>query len=92
MPSQTSTQVIMWITQGVRLRHTPSVDVLRAVHSDWTNRDLMNASKPTTVVSSLATTAMSDFWAAKDRWYPTWPADPTDRGMAVRSVKMWQRC
>lgn len=39
-----------------------------------------------------STTAMSDFWAAKDRWYPTWPTDPTERGMAVRSVKMWQRC
>jgi hypothetical protein len=39
-----------------------------------------------------STTAMSDFWAAKDRWYATWPTDLTKRGMAVRSVKMWQRC
>ncbi|GFZ51700.1 hypothetical protein JCM24511_09468 [Saitozyma sp. JCM 24511] len=42
------------------------------------------------VDSSL--TAMSDFWSAKDRWYPTWPADVTQRGMAVRSVRMWQKC
>jgi hypothetical protein len=35
---------------------------------------------------------MSDFWAAKDRWYNTWPSDPTQRGMAVKSVRMWQKC
>ena len=37
-------------------------------------------------------TAMRDFWAAKDKWYPTWPQDPKQRGMGVKSVKMWQTC
>ena len=35
---------------------------------------------------------MADFWAARDRWYPTWPVDHKKRGMAVESVKMWRRC
>ncbi|GAO51469.1 hypothetical protein G7K_5569-t1 [Saitoella complicata NRRL Y-17804] len=35
------------------------------------------------------TTARRDFWAAKDEWYPTWPA-VEDRGMVVKSVKMYQ--
>lgn len=39
-----------------------------------------------------STTAMSDFWAANDQSYPTWPTDPTQCGMAVRSLKMCQTC
>jgi len=37
-------------------------------------------------------TAMSDFWAARERWYPTWPTDLTKRAMAIQSIKMWQQC
>lgn len=36
--------------------------------------------------------AMRDFAKAKDQWYPTWPEDVTQRGMAVDSVRMYQRC
>ncbi|KAL7418821.1 hypothetical protein Q5752_006505 [Cryptotrichosporon argae] len=36
--------------------------------------------------------AMADFYAAKDQWYATWPEDTTKRGMAVKSVKIWQKC
>ena len=32
--------------------------------------------------------AMSDFWAAKDKWYPTWPADLKRRALAVDYIKM----
>ncbi|KAF5554621.1 glycoside hydrolase family 16 [Fusarium mexicanum] len=32
---------------------------------------------------------MRDFWDAKDTWLPSW-GDQKDRGMIVRSVKMWQ--
>ena len=35
---------------------------------------------------------VSDFWAARSRWLPTWPTDSKRRGMAIDSVKMWQRC
>ena len=35
--------------------------------------------------------AVSDFWKAKDQWYPTW-GSPKDRAMVVDSVKMWQLC
>ncbi|PWN27269.1 concanavalin A-like lectin/glucanase, partial [Jaminaea rosea] len=34
--------------------------------------------------------ARSQFWAAKDQWYSTWPEAPEDRGMVVESVKIWQ--
>ncbi|KAJ6258343.1 Beta-glucanase [Drechslerella dactyloides] len=35
-------------------------------------------------------TEMRDFWAGVDEWYPTWgPVE--ERGMTVRSVKMWQQ-
>ncbi|KAK4685148.1 protection of telomeres protein 1, partial [Tremellales sp. Uapishka_1] len=37
-------------------------------------------------------TSMSDFWIAKDKWYPSWPTDVTKRGMAIESVKMWEKC
>ncbi|KAK2592717.1 hypothetical protein QQS21_009592 [Conoideocrella luteorostrata] len=32
---------------------------------------------------------MRDFWEAKDTWLPSW-GEAKDRGMVVRSVKMWQ--
>jgi hypothetical protein len=36
-----------------------------------------------------AKTAMRDFWKANKTWSPTWgPGD--ERGMTVKSVKMWQ--
>ncbi|GAK65446.1 concanavalin A-like lectin/glucanase [Moesziomyces antarcticus] len=35
---------------------------------------------------------VADFWAARTRWLPSWPSDPKKRGMAIDSVKMWQRC
>ncbi|PMD29750.1 glycoside hydrolase family 16 protein [Hyaloscypha variabilis F] len=34
-------------------------------------------------------TSALDFWNAANAWLPTW-ADTTDRGMIVKSVKMWQ--
>ncbi|KAL7423010.1 hypothetical protein Q5752_002308 [Cryptotrichosporon argae] len=36
--------------------------------------------------------AMSDFWAAKDKWYDTWPEDKTQLGFAIDSVKVWKTC
>ncbi|KAH4291897.1 hypothetical protein HBI81_173480 [Parastagonospora nodorum] len=33
--------------------------------------------------------AARDFWKAKDDWLPTW-GEGNDRGMTVKSVKMWQ--
>ncbi|KIR68677.1 hypothetical protein I314_01100 [Cryptococcus bacillisporus CA1873] len=37
--------------------------------------------------------AMSDFWAAKSKWWGTsWSSDPTVRGFAIDSVKMWRTC
>jgi hypothetical protein len=37
-------------------------------------------------------TAMTDFWAAKDRWWNNWPSDKKERGFAIDSVKMWKTC
>lgn len=34
-------------------------------------------------------TPMRDFWKANDTWLPTW-GPVKDRGMVVKSVKMWQ--
>jgi hypothetical protein len=31
-----------------------------------------------------------DFWNARNTWYPTWPTDHKERGMAVEYVKMWR--
>lgn len=42
--------------------------------------------------SNDAANARAQFWAAKDQWLPTWPTDPKQRGMAIESVKMWQKC
>jgi len=36
--------------------------------------------------------AMYDFARAQDQWFSTWPTDLTRRGLAVDSVKMWQKC
>ncbi|KAF2670927.1 putative gram-negative bacteria binding protein [Microthyrium microscopicum] len=33
--------------------------------------------------------AVADFYAAQDKWYPTWGKN-NDRGMTVKNVKMWQ--
>ena len=41
---------------------------------------------------NAGTNPVADFWAARSRWLPTWPTDPKKRGMAIDSVKMWQRC
>ncbi|WVQ96527.1 hypothetical protein IAU59_003632 [Kwoniella sp. CBS 9459] len=36
--------------------------------------------------------AMSDFWLAKSRWWDSsWSPDPTVRGFAIESVKMWAK-
>ncbi|KAF2627591.1 glycoside hydrolase family 16 protein [Macroventuria anomochaeta] len=35
--------------------------------------------------------AARDFWNAKEQWLPTW-GEGNDRGMTVKSVKMWQWC
>jgi hypothetical protein len=35
-------------------------------------------------------TAMRDFWRANATWLPTW-GQGEDRGMTVKSVKMWQQ-
>lgn len=37
-------------------------------------------------------TAASDFWIAKDKWWNNWSSDPTVRGFAIKSVKMWKTC
>jgi hypothetical protein len=36
-------------------------------------------------------TAMSNFATKSDVWFPTW-GDAPDRGLQVKSVKMWQKC
>ncbi|WVQ73286.1 hypothetical protein IAR50_002854 [Cryptococcus sp. DSM 104548] len=47
-------------------------------------------SKPWTDDSA---SAMSDFWAARSKWYGTsWSSDPKVRGFAVDTVKMWEVC
>ncbi|CED82980.1 Glycoside hydrolase, family 16 [Phaffia rhodozyma] len=37
-------------------------------------------------------TAPYDFYNATSTWYPTWPSDPKERGLAVKNLKMWQKC
>lgn len=32
------------------------------------------------------------FWQNIKKWYPTWPTDPKERGMAIDRVRMWQKC
>ncbi|KAF4963890.1 hypothetical protein FSARC_8143 [Fusarium sarcochroum] len=39
--------------------------------------------------SDESSAPMRDFWDAKDTWLPSW-GEEKDRGMIVRSVKMWQ--
>lgn len=45
------------------------------------------ASKPW--VDASGHYAPGDFWQAVDDWLPTWGTG-ADRGMTVKSVKMWQ--
>ncbi|PWZ03733.1 concanavalin A-like lectin/glucanase [Testicularia cyperi] len=42
--------------------------------------------------SNDAANARAQFWQSRNQWLPTWPSDPKQRGMAVESVKMWQKC
>ncbi|KAF3048928.1 hypothetical protein E8E11_000200 [Didymella keratinophila] len=35
--------------------------------------------------------AAREFWNAREKWLPTW-GNCTDRGMTIKSVKMWQQC
>ncbi|RFU31185.1 hypothetical protein B7463_g5181, partial [Scytalidium lignicola] len=37
-------------------------------------------------------TAASDFWNARNEWYPTWSGSPNAGQMTVKSVKLWQQC
>jgi beta-glucanase (GH16 family) len=37
-----------------------------------------------------APSAMADFWAAKDEWYPTWVDGKAQ--MTIKSIKIWQQC
>lgn len=37
-------------------------------------------------------TAMREFALAQDQWYPTWPANLEERGLAVDYVRMWELC
>ncbi|KAJ7058149.1 glycoside hydrolase family 16 protein [Mycena amicta] len=39
-----------------------------------------------------STTAMYDFWQAKNTWYSTWPQDAADGAFRIDSVKMWKKC
>ncbi|KAL6924110.1 hypothetical protein FSST1_001384 [Fusarium sambucinum] len=39
--------------------------------------------------SDESSAPMRDFWDAKDTWLPSW-GEEKDRGMIVRSVRMWQ--
>lgn len=39
--------------------------------------------------SDESSAPMRDFWDAKETWLPSW-GEEKDRGMIVRSVKMWQ--
>lgn len=32
------------------------------------------------------------FWENVKKWYPTWPTDKKERGMAIDRVRMWQKC
>ncbi len=38
-----------------------------------------------------SSTAMNDFWNARDQWYPTWTA-PGAGEMVISKVRMWQQC
>ncbi|SPO28264.1 related to beta-1,3-glucan binding protein [Ustilago trichophora] len=42
--------------------------------------------------SNDARNARAQFWESRDRWLPTWPTDPRQRGMEIEYVKMWQKC
>ena len=36
--------------------------------------------------SNDADNARAQFWAAKDKWLPTWPKDPRQRGLEVEKL------
>lgn len=36
--------------------------------------------------------ARAEFWANRAKWLPSWPADPSKRGMVIDYVKIWQKC
>jgi hypothetical protein len=38
------------------------------------------------------TAARANFFNTTSQWYSSWPSDPKERGMAVKSVNMWQKC
>ncbi|GJN91658.1 hypothetical protein Rhopal_004681-T1 [Rhodotorula paludigena] len=40
--------------------------------------------------SNGAPNAARDFWVNRNKWLPTWPEDPKERGMAIESVKIWR--
>ncbi|SJX61510.1 related to beta-1,3-glucan binding protein [Sporisorium reilianum f. sp. reilianum] len=42
--------------------------------------------------SNDAKNARGQFWEARNKWLPTWPKDPKQRGMEIEYVKMWQKC
>ncbi|KAJ9473817.1 Glycoside hydrolase [Pseudozyma hubeiensis] len=42
--------------------------------------------------SNDAQNAAGQFWQSKDRWLPSWPKNPKQRGMEIEYVKMWQKC
>ncbi|UZJ55707.1 hypothetical protein CBS101457_005027 [Exobasidium rhododendri] len=42
--------------------------------------------------SDKSVNPVRDFWASKDKWLPSWPANVEDRAMVVDSVKIWQQC
>ncbi|KAF7307707.1 Glycoside hydrolase family 16 protein [Mycena kentingensis (nom. inval.)] len=39
-----------------------------------------------------SSTAMFEFWQAKNKWYSTWPQDAADAAFRIDSVKMWKKC
>lgn len=36
--------------------------------------------------------AATSFWGSRASWQKTWPSDPTQRGMAIDSVRVYQQC
>jgi hypothetical protein len=40
--------------------------------------------------SDSSETPMRDFWKANSTWLPTW-GSKEERGMVIKSVKMWQQ-
>jgi hypothetical protein len=36
--------------------------------------------------------ARASFHNSTSQWFSTWPTDPKERGLAVKKVRMWQKC